>query len=350
MRAATSNTAWLIDPHGEMVGLSLGSDPCTEHESGTAGLKAALGVPSSFERGLADRVNTRVPPGLAYHEYTLKGQPAAWLVFGERSLGSSHEPLTKLPPHLESELRFPEFGAPSNLACAWDENGASVMVRTTQEVERLRAFHQSLLGHDIAFGGALVDRDAYPHAGGLVFVRASKLSPEIAAKALAGDQSAVRLRAAASELGIAEELRAAGRRWFALSPRWKDAQESEVVFWLNPMEQSDYAAGLFSVSQLRQWAAGEGPVMIDKPLVALQKKHTKELQRIASCIERSGKQSPYLHIEWADALKKAFHVQVGYYGEPGRKPRVVEGVMELADLSAQYPKPAPAPRLKRAMK
>src|SRR5690606_18676756 len=105
----------------------------------------------------------------------------------------------------------------------------------------------------------------------------SKLDPALAQAAYEKDQRKVRLQEAAAKLTIVDELRAAGKHYYALTPRWKDEQESEVVFWLNPADQQDYRCGQYTVEELRQWIRNECPIIIDKALVALNEKYEKKL-------------------------------------------------------------------------
>ena len=78
------------------------------------------------------------------------------------------------------------------------------------------------------------------------------------------DEDYFRLITVASETGIYKILKDAGKRFFALSPKWKDDNKEEVVFWLNPIEQHIYNYGWFTVEDLKLWAKNEGPVMMEK--------------------------------------------------------------------------------------
>ena len=74
----------------------------------------------------------------------------------------------------------------------------------------------------------------------------------------------------AAATGIEEVLKKAGKRYYALSPRWaasiKGTKNGEVetkygvVFWLNPCDQYKNNYGHFTVEELQQWAKGEGPI------------------------------------------------------------------------------------------
>jgi len=46
---------------------------------------------------------------------------------------------------------------------------------------------------------------------------------------------------------------------------WQYSQADETTkFWLNPTSQDVYRAGWFTLAQLQQWLAGQGPVIKPK--------------------------------------------------------------------------------------
>lgn len=354
MRRATRSTMWLLSDDGSVQGLSLGSDSTAEHEWGVDGLRSTLGVKKTFENGVADRVSQKVPP-VFYKQYTLDdGTPAAYLSFGSsysRGLLESGE----VPPYLAKEVSF--FGphdAPDamNLSCAWDDQGILIHVRTQEQVDYLEQFKSAIERKDIAFGGDLLDEKRFYRAGGLIFVIPSRIDPRLAQQAYEKDQSLVRLRQAAEKIGLDKELRAAGKRWFALSPRWKDKQESEVVYWLNPQNQQDYSSGLYTADELRQWANEKGPVIIDKPLRELNKKHEKRLRGIRKRMEKQGFEDPWLRIEWKDEEKSSFVVRPHYWKGESKsdKVRIEERDYDISELEKMFPKPPPKPRAKKSIK
>lgn len=263
MRRAGPYSGWHLNPNGDVIGFSLHGDACAEHEWGVQPLKEALGTKERFENGLADRVNTRMPPAFKFETYTLpNGTPAAWLLLGD---SAAKRWLERDPDMawIQKEAFFRDTPYASSddpdFAAAWGAEGCFVHVRELGNVNRLKAMAKAVEAHDLAFGGSLVDDR---RVGGLTLVRASKVSPELAAKALADDQVGVRLRAAAAKVQPALEatLKRAGKSWMALSPRW-NADQTEVRFWLNPMDQQTNQAGLYSVTELEAWARNEGPVL-----------------------------------------------------------------------------------------
>lgn len=65
-------------------------------------------------------------------------------------------------------------------------------------------------------------------------------------------------------LGLLEEvkqtLRDQGKEWRSLE-RWQWL-DGEIRFWLNPVDQSSYNVGWFSIDELIQWAHEMGPVLV----------------------------------------------------------------------------------------
>lgn len=358
MRQAGWDSGWHLDSHGEVIGFSLHGDSCTEHEVGISELKACLGMKKAPYNGIADRVNTRIPQGFAFQTYQDKdGNPAACLLVNDRMDPSGLDPANSF-----SEARFrtastfrsrndeerardehrERFGA------AWDSEGFFIRVKGQGYVDRLSKMAKAIENHDLTLGGYLIEETYMPgktQVGGLTFARASKVSAKMAEELLAKDQSRLRLDTAAATIlpGLTVTLQKAGKRWFALTPRWRDEQETEVVFWLNPMEQSDHNFGQFSAADLQAWARNEGPIMIDKELVyacrrmdnlfeRLQKQFQKDQQpRMNFSVERVPNDTEKFQVNVTAASKdQSFGVEPGVYTE--------------AELTAKLRTPARSPR------
>lgn len=61
-------------------------------------------------------------------------------------------------------------------------------------------------------------------------------------------------------------LRDQGKEWRSLE-RWQYI-DGQICFWLNPVDQSRYRMGWFSIDDLIQWSHDTGPVMIEDELEA----------------------------------------------------------------------------------
>jgi hypothetical protein len=144
---------------------------------------------------------------------------------------------------------------------AWDGGYFGIHVRGTENVAALKALYEGFKRKEIVFGMS-------PAKGwlgsGLVFALVSAFDDETKAEILEKDESHERLLAAFEASGIKDTLREAGCRYFALKPTWSEKPgiryESEIRFWLNPMEQRENNSGWFSVADLEAWVKGEGPI------------------------------------------------------------------------------------------
>lgn len=70
------------------------------------------------------------------------------------------------------------------------------------------------------------------------------------------------------ELDIENRLKEAGKRYFALSPRfhggnWEKRTVFDIIFWLNPMDQRNNRSGWVTVEDILAWADGKGPIPED---------------------------------------------------------------------------------------
>jgi hypothetical protein len=260
----TYNAEWLEDSEsGLVIGINLGADYCAEHEFGIRGIHSALGV--TFEDhiyGIDRRRVRQVPEHLEFGTMKIPGpdpkvkgerrkpRKAAYLLL-RRPWASPVTDYKSLP----SGLRL--YGD-QTLACAWDESEFGILA-TGDDIAKLEDFQKHLLEMDVAVG---MGKQLNPfHRGGLVFTIISRLPQEVLNKVYEDDKDHHELLLAAKATGIEDYLKAAGKRYYALSPRWSDKEAGEIRFWLNPMDQHIYNHGWFTVNELKQWAANEGPIM-----------------------------------------------------------------------------------------
>ena len=60
--------------------------------------------------------------------------------------------------------------------------------------------------------------------------------------------------------GIRDLLKAAGKRYFALSRPHHNKKDGELTFWLNPYDQQENNSGWFTLTDLKEWAEGKGKI------------------------------------------------------------------------------------------
>lgn len=253
MRRATQGTDVMRLSGGEIVGVSLGHDFTAEHEWGKRDLMRDFGVGVAGTRGIEKRLITTVPEGLVLEEI----EAAQVLHYEPHAIGYA----------FKDTYGWREFRYHSEkVEAAWCE--ASFAIAAWQGPERgaLALLHHAFLERDIAFGFS-IQRSAWPASSGLSFVIASRVPDEVRREVEQADDDHVALLKAAEATGVEAILRKAGKRWFALSPRWKNWPNGEVVFWLNPMEQDRHNYGWFSPEDLLAWAEDKGPI----PMTAAQR-------------------------------------------------------------------------------
>lgn len=356
MRRASQDYGWQLRENetAQWWAFGLGYDGCYEHEQGTPWLNRALGI-SALETPakVSDFQMTQVPENLRLYEYTVpdctgrprtltsktkwkpKGLiPTALLVCG-RSLPSEdgkeeakHSDATFWGDYNTKE----SFHEKSNVVSSWSSDGGfAIHVRGQENVDRLKELHQAFLNKDVAvgLGVSLGFRRSGPS-----LVRVSSLTEEEHKAVESSLADHARLMADVKKSGIEELLRAAGKGWYALSPRWADHKnEKDLEFFLNPMEQRKYAFGYFTVDELQQWAKEEGPVVdhnaINERLSAEDKDWHYHLIRGLESVGTKLKKHP--HGVWVDAEKTTVGLTIALHtvGEAG----ISSGIVPWSDIS-----------------
>lgn len=354
MRQSHQDKQWLLAKDGTLQGLCLGYDGCAEHEGGIQLLESRLGVPRpEFRIGPADR-RIHHPEKLKLYEYMRKPHdkrrkpyPALLLLCGEASTWGAPLPAQDLA----AQCDVPLYGDPvekqhqpsSDLSTAWDERSFAVHVRGDENIARLRAIFEAAQRGDLALtssGSGWLDRH------GIFLVILSGMTSEQVREVTERDEAYRELILAARATGIEDQLRAAGKKWFALSPAWRDPRKEQVDFFLNPQGQDRYNFGWFTVEELRQWARDEGPVMLDKTLRALERSDAggEIRSRVTTRLERHGLRFRHqLRLVWVDADKKAPGVLLHMH--PQSESRLPSGAYAVEDLMARFPEvPAESPQ------
>jgi hypothetical protein len=349
MRRAHFDWGFMTQTDGTLVGACLGYDRCAEHEDGVKGLYHAFGIPEKeTPLGVADRQATQVPTGLVFAAYSAKPRdkrrrayPAAYLAvadsFIRRELvANPREALARVDAGFIGEMTDKDHKPHYDLACSWDRCGFVLHVRGEENVVRLRELHEAILRKDVAMG--LPWARAFVR-GGPALVIVSQVTPEEHEKILARDTASKKLIDAANATGIHDELKAAGRRWYALSPDWLDPEaQDEVMFYLNPWEQSQYNSGWFTVDELRAWCRNEGVVVKDPALVAFKAANRDFGYNLVGGMKA---QDLYLRVHevftWADEAKTVVGARLLMAKKSQAK--MPSGVYPAEELMRQFPPP-----------
>lgn len=256
----TNEPKWIFRPGTEeLAGVALGSDFCAEHEWGVEKMRRAFGCDEKRD-GIERRLVRNLPEDLR-----LVSSPKFDAVFLSPSASYFKQPADWVREELRwyGDNKYADPEAPK-LVCAWDEGSFGIVAYgKKKELDRVRILQlwEAFQRKDIAFWANV---GVFHIGGGLIFCIASKVPDEDKKATLEADLDRKVMLKAAEQTGIEAELTKAGKRWFALSPRWADEKKTDLKFWLNPYEQDRHAAGWFTVEELKLWAKDSGPVMKEK--------------------------------------------------------------------------------------
>lgn len=250
------DSEFLTDNNGEIVGINLGADHCAEHEWGIKGIKRSFNLNDKEDVfGIEKRMINVMPDDLMFKKIKIKNKIHYILILPRSTYGVNFDDDYKrwLPSAL---IPYSD----KNMSCAWDENSFGIVV-TKEFKNELELLYKSFQEKDIAIGVA--PSMAFSN-GGLVFTITSKLPREIIDKIYEDDLDHYNLQKTAKATGIYELLKNKDKRYYALSPRWKDENKKELVFWLNPAEQQKYNYGWFTIEDLEDWANNKGKIIMIK--------------------------------------------------------------------------------------
>jgi len=245
----------LLDLNGKIVGINLGYDFCAEHEWGIKGIRDHFGVGLSAEIGIDARKATKCPEFIKlivkknesfiicstmYRMYA--DQPDRIKDFEIRTIGS----LTSMMSRANDEGHY--------IGSMWAEGEFAFGVRGQN------AFMEELFNAFKSFDIVFTLTAAKFKGTGLTFIIRSLIDKETEEECLQSDLKQKRLTDAVAKTGIREKLEDANCRYLALSPRWKDGKEEEVIFWLNPMDQQKNNYGWMTIQDLEDWINGKGKI------------------------------------------------------------------------------------------
>lgn len=261
----------VLDPKGRLIAIATGADFTSEHEWGSKDLMEALTSTHTADKDVlarqlkagklaavpdlmaCKRINRNLEH-IAYGERIEGGEMEASVVF------DAHAQLEPFGNHyIDSELAFPRFSEPKDIAGAWDNRSFGFRVRGEKKVLQLRAFVQALHEGKGIFAGTFLKQAGKQRLSGVIIAVEELLRPEHRAemkKAQADFEADLRLQVKARTpelLGLAQKLtgRSVGHIW----PVWKDrVVDGEVMYALNPGYGVDATYwGPYSFEQLHDW-------------------------------------------------------------------------------------------------
>lgn len=264
MRTGIKDVTFLAEG-GRIMGVCLGWDFVAEHEWGIGEIQTAFGIPGKPESHLvgADvRAVTKVPSNLRFFDFPKQ----TYLLFSPSFRWRSPPPSTE--KELDDIMGAGKHNPKSKqiTIAAW--SGQDFGVRTQNRIIPEGRFNLGQIYEALQKKDALIflagAGNPFSNRGLYITIR-SRMSPEMLEQMRTADEGSLNLSAAAAATGIRARVDAAGKRYYALSPRFVHEAEKEktvhpVIFWLNPTEQGTVNFGWFTVEELDQWIAGTGPI------------------------------------------------------------------------------------------
>lgn len=235
----------VTDDSGKLVAVSLGADACAEHEWGINSLREVFGCTADpTVVGLERRRTREMPSHLSWQTDGRKG--------GLQGMYCPRRPWRDDAPDAPNFRDFTD----GKLCAAWDKSTFAVFSNDSEEIEALLTIFKALQDVDgvLWLGGGGMFQNA-----GLCIGIASRLPTEVVKLWEQKDNEAIALRKAMQATGIEDKLRAAGREYFALSPKF--ASDGSLIFWLNPCKQHIHQFGWMTLQDLEDWILGKGKCM-----------------------------------------------------------------------------------------
>lgn len=269
------------DDNDQLLGINLGADYCAEHEWGIDGIKNSFGVDvdkseKPFAKWWQSILSIVKQPKMGIDKRAITKCPN--LVKGEHqiSIRDYKKPKSKPTKHMVYYIGFKPYHYSSsseneyyehliksgiysvneteNVWGWWSENNFMIASINKQAINALYEAFQNL-DVTISVGAGHVFKN-----GGLHLIIKSRISSEVIEEVYQQDVDNFNLKKAAVNTKIYEKLEKAGKGFYALSPRWKDEEKKEVVFWLNPEDQQNNNFCWCTVEDLEDWIKGEGKI------------------------------------------------------------------------------------------
>ena len=246
--------------NGKLVGFNLGADFTSEHEWGIDGIKKAFGIDNS-KIGIDGRSISLIPNTLIYQDIKIN-KVTYWF------LGLLRYPLKYFFNHEDDKLKESDiqnfelspYGEDFTVATSWDDSSFGILVNDKNKFI-VESLYNSFSNKDVVVG--ISPSHAFQN-GGLKFLIKSLLEQDVIDSVMIADLDRITLKNTAEKTGIYKILEKADKKYFALSPRWKDDDKQDVIFWLNPYNQQLYNSGWFTVNDLKDWVKDKGKIIKNK--------------------------------------------------------------------------------------
>lgn len=256
MRNTTHGTELIRNPvSGNIIGFSLGADFVAEHEWGIEGLKRKLGLP--IKKILDNWEDMVINPNAANSMEFFEDKDYSVL----RTKPSWETPIKELVEqqfYLKNWKKYDkERFDKTDFLSAWDSKDFIVVAFSEVARRNLKQLFEAFEKGNVVLS---MMRSGMFRNGGISLSFNDRVPQQQKIDFNLSCEDSKNLQTRADATGIREKLEDNGKKFFALSPRWKDETKKDVVFWLNPYEQDRNNYGLFTVSDLEEWIANKGPI------------------------------------------------------------------------------------------
>jgi len=265
MRKGSLDQAIYKDENGNLQGVSLGFDFCAEHEWGIKRLREKLGMDDNII-GIDRYLPTKgelTPFEFSSDNHSIRSdnkEPAIIKWYGLTSHYAKY-PWDNKPVDIQaltkSELEYVK--STEDIQGAWDENDFLFIVKD----EKMRNdIYTAFINHDIIImlGGS---QNPFSNAKFSLLIK-SRIPEDFREGMKKAHISANKIYETMKNTGIEERLKKAGKKYFALSPKWKDETETDIIYWLNPTGQKENNYGWFTIKDLEDWINNTGKIPIKK--------------------------------------------------------------------------------------
>jgi hypothetical protein len=257
-----------ITDESDLIGISLSSDFCTEHEHGIDRINRAFGISNEDIIGPDRYKITRCPDALYFTDGVCDGREVVALAYTTnfpRAKISLIDYLVRI-----GEATLSKLSKDSTIGAAWSDKDFAIIVDKKKHLKWIKRINQALLDLDamIWLGGGHPFQNA-----GLVIGIHSQL-PDIAHKQMKDAHKEVKWIKEEDQRideshNLRDKLKEAGLTWFALFHyKIQDTKSLKtkygIYYWLNPVDQQKYQWGMYTVEQLLEFANGNEEVLLKK--------------------------------------------------------------------------------------
>lgn len=280
------NCDFIYDENQKVIGFDLGYDFCAEHECGIEDIKRGFGIPIDYKEkpfsswwksilgldkpimGVEKRSITKCPETIIKGEGVVK-----WSDYSKKPIKRDSKKVYFIgykpyflssqsdPTNIFSDYLKQIYDAEKSHVWGWWSEDDFMVASTNKEF--IDEMYEAFQNKDVVIMVGGNGGNPFKNRG-LCLIKKSLIPEEVVKMFLERDEDKWNLEKAAVSTGIYDRLEKAKKSFYALSPRWKDETKKDVVFWLNPQNQSQYSSGWYSVENLDMWAKDQGPVVEKK--------------------------------------------------------------------------------------